>query len=238
MSYEVLYIGQLRFVECLEHSLMMIDKDIDVSAYLHDAVLDTPVKSLGSHHSIDDIDISSAIHRAKSFYKFKNFKIVNVDVFWSLMQLYTLVRGIQNINSDLLIVLGTDTVFPNHDNCSYNEIIKDINHDVPIAFSNRIVDNEFYNVFTIFNKKAIDLIKKHGLEELRKFSVDSDDAWKTEFAWYCVLSNLGIQLQRISNIRCIRYRKNMGSISEIKNTDYSVYEQKFAEWREYKKCQG
>lgn len=254
-TYDVIYVGQLRFVECVDLHKKILKNAKNIYGVFVKDIQDIYKINLGTSYSVNggNSDFDSALDYFKKSTGCQDITIVNDEIFKDQINIQTvtyfisrrfllLSNYIKNTDSDFTIVLSSDCLidpFNIEENLKSLSKIKD-----PCMFVDSYIDlNEpnflSFNVhFSIINKKGILNLKKNWKNSFSKFLGEIDKyPLRVETTWalltdFCEIKNQYFELK----IPVQLFRANMDFdtiLASNPNID-SYVKRKQDEWRSYK----
>lgn len=246
-TYDVMYVGQLRFVECVNFHKPLLHNAKNVYGVFVEDLMDHWNMNLGSKHScMGDLSFNDAIEYfikttgtsditvvdSTTYNKFIN---TTEFTYFKAQRFLMMADLIKNTDSDFTVIVSTDLII----NSSF------------------ILDTEFFDYFdkleskvfvktnndptllrthlVIFNSKGVTQLKSNWQDSYRKFvSEGKVHPERVETTWETLLTYSGMKIEDIKYpTQEAPFRPTM-IFDEVKKLNFNYMVEKHNEWREYK----
>jgi hypothetical protein len=235
-NFNVLYAGQLRFVECVQHHKIRIAGAESVDAVFVDSVFDKWQTNIGSKHSVNDLSFDESLDFFKQTINpnscvvadvQKYIKLIDVNRyrFFIYQQLFLMLDHLKE--NDVVFFLTPEIVFNSETSLTFKKIAESIPQGAPKAFAWVTGDNMLHNHFMYFNRIGVRRLKEHW-QSLRFLNVND---MHIENLWYKIITDCGVEvvhseLASMSSY-CLRFKNNM-DFNQI--TNYNYLNEKRNQW--------
>lgn len=244
-KFDVMYAGQLRFVECTSNHTSMIRNASNVYAVLTDRLMDNYYNNanLGSSFSVtsNELTIEQAVEILKNNTGVSNIKFLPYSEFTNVIPIdtpayfafYHLLMILDNIQENDAVVLSTtDSIFWGDRNSlqrNCNRVNNFFNRRIPAACVQSSNDNGLlHNQLIILNRAAVKMLKENWRAAISNFFAGADsDNLRQEIIWYNIFNYCNIKLLKYTFIDSKRFRANM-DFSKIEDFGYVKLKRK--EW--------
>ena len=235
-NFNVLYAGQLRFVECAQYHKMHIEGAGSIDAAFVDSVFDIWNTNIGSKHSINNLNFNESLDFFKQTInptsctvvdvkKYINLIDVSKSRFFLYQQLFLMLNHLKE--NDVVFFLTPEIVFNKKTSLDFKQIAKSVPQESPKAFGWVADNNMLHNHFMYFNRLGVRTLKErwHTLRFL-----DIKDA-NIENIWYKIITDCGVEVMSSELVNmdnyCLRFKNNMDF---DKITDYKYLNEKRNQW--------
>jgi hypothetical protein len=225
-SFNVLYAGQLRFVECAQYHLPKIKGAKSVDAVFVKEVQDNWKQNIGSKYSIDDLTFEQALTKFNQTVNLNSYTVVDPKKYNSLIdiqirkyfryqQLFLTLDHLTE--ADVVFLMTPELVFNRWAFLNLKFITLTTSQSSPKAFGWVTTEGGVHNHFMYFNRLAVNQLKANWKKQ--KFY----DLERTEECWYKLITDCGVTIVPTDNAKmttkCLRYKPNM-DFNRIKNYQY------------------
>jgi hypothetical protein len=226
-TFSVSYIGQLRFVECIETHRNLIKDAKTVSCTLDGHIREIFNRRYTATHSVFDLDETSILLYIKKIDFIKSFRLLqdsdyadfpNKDSveFFPCNYFFTLAQSLYDSDdSDYTLYITTDIIFSSN-SFDFKTIISKIQHtSEPIVYAKDFVQQDTRLLVTriiILNRSAKELIKNNWKTALDTYLKENHEfKLRNEYATIRLFELCGIKTIKNFNFHqeTIRFRSNM-----------------------------
>jgi hypothetical protein len=225
-SFNVLYAGQLRFVECARYHLPKIKGAKSVDAVFVKDVQDDWCKNIGSKYSIDNLTFEQALQKFNQTVNSNSCTIVDPVKYNSLIDITTrkyfqyqqLFLTLDHLtDADVIFLMTPELVFNPRAFLNLKLITLVTSQSAPNAYGWVTNSECVHNHFMYFNRLAIKKLKENWKKQtFYNFK-------NTEAGWYKLIKDCGVNVVPTNNAnmvtKCLRYKPNM-DFNKIKNYKY------------------
>jgi hypothetical protein len=227
-SFNVLYAGQLRFVECVQYHKTRIAGAESIDAVFVDSVFDKWQTNIGSKHSINNLSFKESLDFFKQtinpnscvvadLQKYSKLIDVNRYRFFIYQQLFLMLDHLTE--NDVVFFLTPEIVFNSETSLTLKEIADTVTQGAPKAFAWVTDSNMLQNHFVYFNRAGVCQLKERWKQ--RSFLNVGD--MHIENLWYKIINDCGVEVvpSELSNMSnyCLRFKNNM-DFDKISNYNY------------------
>jgi hypothetical protein len=235
-NFNVLYAGQLRFVECAQYHKIRIEGAESIDAAFVDSVFDTWKTSIGSKHSIDNLSFNESLDFFKQtinpnsctvvdVQKYINLIDVNRYRFFIYQQLFLMLDHLKE--NDVVFFLTPEIVFNKETSLNFKQIAESIPQGSPKAFGWVTNNNMLHNHFMYFNRLGVRRLKERW--QTLRFPNAKDT--HIENIWHKIITDCGVEVvpSELANMGtyCLRFKNNMDF---DKINDYTYLNEKRDQW--------
>jgi len=232
-SFNVLYAGQLSFVECTQYHLPKIKGAKSVDAVFVKDVLfgkDLPTKTYRTDsYSVNGLDFEQSLDMFKQTVKpntcvtINNDRYKDLSTYFKHQQLFMMIEHMKE--NDVVFLMTPELVFNRWAFINLKLITLVTPQHSPKAFGWVVREGHINNHFMYFNRLAVQQLQSKWK------TIQYNKELYTEAIWYDVLTKCGIEIVPTNNAnmshRCLRFKPNM-DYNKIK--DYRYLDNQRKQW--------
>jgi hypothetical protein len=246
-TYDVMYVGQLRFVECvtLHDSLLKNAKNI-YGVFVKD-LIDSWNVNLGASYSCNrNIAFNAAVEYFKKSTgtldvtvvdskKYNEFIDTTTLAYFKAQRFLMMADFIKNTDSDFVFVISTDLILNTSfiNDPSFFDYFSKLESEVFVK--NNLDPTILRTHLIIFNSKGVSQLKSTWQDSYRRFVSEGKlHLERVETTWETLLIYSGVQIRNMEyQIQETPFRSTM-RFDEVKKINFDYIGKKDNEWREYK----
>ena len=217
-SFNILYVGQLRFVECVQYHISKIKKANSIDAVF----VDNLIKQ--SKYSVNDLTFKEAIDYFTNTVNPNSVTVVDSLKYSSVYPRYRqLLLTLDHIKeADVVFLMTPELVFNRWSFLNFKFISQFVPQDTPKIFAWSTGKNTIHNHFLYLNRKAIQKIKE------KRGSISFPFFVHVEECWYHIIRECGIDIVYTDNAnmsKCLAFKPNM-DFTKIRDFKYLTKQRK------------
>lgn len=250
MKIDILYSGQIRYVESIERhneffSSINADRYLSMLGYIQNTMYDLNEYSSCSFNPNTTIEESRnfLINNTKPIYEKTYTRIEMIEsinkigrddlysIFY-LQHLFSFVSGLAHTTGDCVICTTTDIVIEG----DLNDLTKEVKNDISKVFIKINPSNGLVNPWLfVLNKPAKDAIIEKGMALISTIfdRYDQEQTNKSECAWENLFKDCGIEIVHLNFFQMAKIYPNM-SLDDIKKESVSVISKKRSDFVNFK----
>jgi hypothetical protein len=212
-SFNVLYAGQLRFVECAQYHLSKIKNANSIDAVFFNDLSNTQFK-----YSVNNLTFNEALEYFTKTINPNSCTVVDhlkySRHYPKYRQLLLMIEHIEE--TDVVFLMTPELVFNRWSFLNFKFISQFVPQDTPKVFAWSTEKNSIHNHFLYLNRKAIQQLKQKWGESSFPFFLH------TEECWYHIIKECGIDIVHTrtpSMAKCLKFKPNM-DFTKIRDFKY------------------
>lgn len=240
-KYCVSYIGQVRYLECIQLHRDVYSGESNITAILNQDVSEKVKFQSRCKHSLEgnitedqiknklsELNISDAV-----ILKNKDFPLMETLLGFPCQLFYTIVKTVEKYSDyDFMLFLTTDLIFV-EDHLIMKRIVKTLPINEPMVFC-RIDEENFYPRIFILNNLAVQNIKANWQTALKMYQdLVAEGKDRNEFATRKLFEYCGVKIQQVDFLYALRFRPNM-DFKNVVNKNYKLLTQQEHEYSDFK----
>jgi hypothetical protein len=246
-TYDVMYVGQLRFVECVDIHKPLLQNAKNIYGVFVEDLIDSWNVNLGASYSCNG---STTFDNAIEYFKkstgtlditvidskkYNEFIDTTKPAYFNAQRFLMMADLIKNTDSDFVFVISTDLILNNsfiNDTEFFNYFDKS---ESEVFVKNNLNPTLLRTHLVIFNSKGVAQLKSTWQDCYRRFiSEDTVNQKRVETTWETLLTYSGVKITSMKYpIQETPFRPTM-IFDEVKKLNFNYIGKKGIEWREYK----
>lgn len=246
-TYDVMYVGQLRFVECVDLHKPLLKNAKNIYGVFVKDLIDSWNVNLGASYSCDNnITFNDAIDYFKKSTgtldvtvidskQYNNFIDTTKFSYVKAQRFLMMADFIKDTDSDFVIVMSTDLILNTSfvDDARFFDYFDKLE---PNVFTKITPHPKHLKIhFVIFNSKGIKQLKNIWQTSYKKFvSEGVAHVEKVETTWETLLTYSSVNIKDLQYpLQENPFRPTM-NFEQVKKLDFNYISKKQSDWREYK----